>query len=108
MDTVRASLSGSEDSSETVSAYLRAIRRQLRHLPGAGAILAHHSGWQDGDQKRRRERGSSSFRGNVDGTLYLEVSDERGSEDVALSLRTLKRRDGERPRPSTFAGGASR
>ena len=33
----------------------------------------------------------------MDGTLYLEVAGERGGEDVALSLRTLKRRDGERP-----------
>ena len=56
IDTVRASLSGSEDSSEHFSAYLRAVRRILATLPDAGALLAHHTGWHDGDQRRKRER----------------------------------------------------
>ena len=100
VDTVRASLSGSEDSSESVSAYLRSVRRLMTRVPGAATLLLHHSGWQDGDAKRKRERGSSAFRGNVDATLYLEAETydaERG--EARLILRALKVRDGERPAP---------
>ena len=100
VDTVRASLSGSEDNSESVSAYLRAVRRIMTHVPGAAVILAHHSGWQDGENKRKRERGSSAFRGNVEATLYLESEDydaQRG--EAQLTLRALKIRDAERPAP---------
>jgi hypothetical protein len=96
VDTVRASLSGSEDSSESVSAYLRAVRRLMARVPGATFLLAHHAGWQDGETKRKRERGSSAFRGNVDGTVYLEADDydqERGQ--ARLTLTTVKVRDGE-------------
>lgn len=100
IDTVRASLSGSEDSSESVSAYLRAVRRLVSHLPGAAAILTHHAGWQDGEAKRKRERGSSAFRGNVDATLYLETEEyDADKGEARLLLRTLKVRDGERPPP---------
>lgn len=98
VDTVRASMTGSEDSSESVAAYLRVIRRLLARLPGAAAILAHHAGWQDGETQRKRERGSSAWRGNVDYTLYLEAGEydpDRG--EAYLTLRTLKTRDGERP-----------
>jgi len=99
-DTIRASLAGSEDSSEDVSAYLRAARRILAPYPEAGCILAHHSGWQDGEQRRKRERGSSAFRGNADATLYLEVTGEDAEEHLAyLTLRALKVRDEERPAP---------
>lgn len=100
IDTVRASLSGSEDSSEHVSAYLRAVRRLLGGLPGAAAILAHHAGWQDGESQRKRERGSSAWRGNCDATLYLEAGEydaDRG--EAPLTLRTLKVRDAERQAP---------
>ena len=96
VDTVRASLAGSEDSSENVSAYLRAVRRLLRHVPGAAAVLTHHAGWQDGETKRKRERGSSAFRGNVDATLYLEAETyDRDTGTARLTLRTLKSRDTE-------------
>jgi hypothetical protein len=96
IDTVRASMTGSEDSSEHVSAYLRAARRILAATPHAGLILAHHAGWQDGETQKKRERGSSAWRGNVDCTLYLE----RGEYDAVrgegeLTLRVLKARDGE-------------
>jgi len=100
IDTVRASLSGSEDSSEDVSAYLRAVRRIMAAIPGSAWILAHHAGWQDGDSQRKRERGSSAWRGNCDATLYLEAGDydaERG--ETRLTLRALKVRDAERPAP---------
>ena len=100
VDTVRASLAGSEDSSEHASAYLRAVRRIMAPYPQAACILAHHSGWQDGEQKRKRERGSSAFRGNADATLYLESGDEDLEQRIAyLTLRTLKVRDDERPAP---------
>jgi AAA domain len=100
IDTIRASMSGSEDSSEDVSAYLRAVDRIIAPYPDAAAILAHHSGWQDGEVRRRRERGSSAFRGNCDATLYLEVSEEDVENHRAyLTLSALKVRDDERPAP---------
>ena len=52
IDTIRASLAGSEDRSEEVAAYLRAVDRILAPHPQAGCILAHHAGWQDGEVKR--------------------------------------------------------
>ncbi|MCL4822112.1 MAG: AAA family ATPase [Vicinamibacteria bacterium] len=101
LDTLRASMSGSEDSSEDTAAYLRAVRRILAPYPGAGAIVAHHAGWQDSTETRkRRERGSSAIRGNVDATLYLEAGDYDELQHVArLELRALKVRDEERPAP---------
>jgi AAA domain len=99
VDTVRASMIGSEDSSDPVSAYLRAVRRLLTHAPGAGGLLIHHAGWQDGDNARKRERGSSAWRGNCDATLYLEVGDEMPHGGARLVLQTLKVRDGERLAP---------
>ena len=100
VDTVRASLSGSEDSSEHVSAYLRAMRRLMARTPGAAWVLVHHAGWQDGETQRKRGRGSSAWRGNCDATLYLEAGEydaDRG--EAALTLKALKVRDGERPTP---------
>jgi hypothetical protein len=100
IDTVRASLAGSEDSSEHVAAYLRVVRRLMAETPEAAAIIAHHSGWQDSPEtRRRRERGSSAFRGNADATLYLELADEAPDHGAYLVLRTLKVRDEERPAP---------
>ena len=93
IDTVRQSLSGSEDSSENISSYLRAVRRILASVPGAALILVHHSGWQDGDTKRKRERGSSALRGNVDTTLFLEFVEMTEAGHARLKLTTLKSRD---------------
>jgi hypothetical protein len=101
IDTVRASMDGSEDSSEHTSAYLRSVRRLMARVPAAGVILSHHSGWQDGENKRKRERGSSAWRGNVDTTLYLEGGDWVDDTKTArrLTLQTFKVRDGEEPPP---------
>jgi hypothetical protein len=100
IDTVRASMVGSEDSSEHVSAYLRAVRRVLACVPSAAIMLTHHAGWQDGDTQRKRERGSSAWRGNCDATLYLEAGEyDSDSGTAPLTLRTLKVRDNERPAP---------
>lgn len=99
LDTLRASMVGSEDQSENVSAYLRAVRRVLACVPGAGAIVLHHLGWQDGDAKRKRERGSSALRGNVDNTLLLEVTDDHDPAEVRLMLTVLKARDADRGAP---------
>jgi hypothetical protein len=111
IDTVRASLAGSEDSSEHVSAYLRAVRRLAARVPDAGVLLVHHTGWQDGQDPKRRERGSSALRGNVDLTLLLETGEPDG-EGTPLVLRWLKVRDGARPaalalrlRPVVLADG---
>jgi len=100
IDTVRASMTGSEDSSEHVAAYLRAVKRVLAPLPAAAGALAHHAGWQDGETHRKRERGSSAWRGNCDATIYLEAGDyDATTGDAALTMRTLKIRDHERPAP---------
>jgi hypothetical protein len=99
-DTVRASLVGSEDASEPVSAYLRAVARLLAPYPTAAALLAHHAGWQDGETPKKRERGSSALRGNVDGSVYLEAGAYNAELGQApLLLTTHKVRDGERPPP---------
>lgn len=100
IDTIRASMTGNEDASDHTSAYLRVVRRLLAPYPDAAGVLVHHAGWQDGDTKKKRERGSSSWRGNVDATLYLEAGDydaETGS--APLTLSALKVRDSERPAP---------
>jgi hypothetical protein len=101
IDTLRASLAGSEDSSENVSAYLRAVRRLLAPFPDAGAIVIHHSGWQDQRARSRpaRERGSSALRGNVDATYVLEADGGADAGEQKLLLRCLKLRDRERPAP---------
>lgn len=98
IDTVRASLVGSEDGSDDVAAYLRVVRRLLAALPGAAALLTHHAGWQDGEHKKKRERGSSTWRGNCDATFYLELVEyhpDRGEAELQLSA--LKTRDADRP-----------
>ena len=72
----------------------------MAYAQDAAAILAHHAGWQDGETQRKRERGSSAWRGNCDGTLYLEAGEydaDRG--EAQLTLRTLKVRDAEKPAP---------
>jgi hypothetical protein len=99
IDTVRCSMTGSEDNSEAVAAYLRAIRRVMAHAPDAATLLMHHAGWQDSDTRRQRERGSSAWRGNVDATVYVELGDELPRSGARLVLRTLKVRDNERPAP---------
>jgi hypothetical protein len=100
IDTVRASMTGNEDSSEHTAAYLRAVRRVLAPFPDAACVLAHHSGWQDGEHKKKRERGSSSWRGNVDATLYLETDSYQDATGTAeLTLSALKVRDSERSAP---------
>lgn len=100
IDTARASMSGSEDSSEHVAAWLRAARRIMAACPGAALIIAHHSGWQDGEQQRKRERGSSAWRGNCDATVYLEAGEyDRNRGEAPVTLRTLKTRDAERAEP---------
>jgi hypothetical protein len=100
IDTARASMTGSEDSSESVAAYMRGVRRILAAVPGLGGVVMHHAGWQDGENQRKRERGSSAWRGNTDITLYLELEDYCAETAVArLVLRTLKSRDGEKLPP---------
>jgi RecA-family ATPase len=97
MDTVRASHAGSDDASDAAAAYLRSIRRLMTLTPDAAWILSHHAGWQDGETQRKRERGSSTWRGNVDGTLYLERTGDydKSRGEQPLTLTSLKVRDGE-------------
>lgn len=97
IDTARLAFAGSEDSSGDVSAFIRAVRRILAAAaPGAAVLLVHHAGWQDGDAdtRRRRERGSSAWRGNVDATLFLEAGEfDVERRQMPLTLSTLKARD---------------
>jgi hypothetical protein len=100
VDTLRASLTGSEDHSEDVAGYLRAVRRLLAPYPEAGALVVHHAGWQDGETRRKRERGSSALRGNIDATLYVEITEEALEQGRAyLTLSALKIRDDTKPAP---------
>jgi len=99
VDTIRASMVGSEDRSEDAAAYLRAVRRIAARVPGAAIVLAHHTGWLDGDSQRRRERGSSAWRGNCDATFFLETEADQAHGSAPLILRALKVRDDERPAP---------
>jgi len=72
----------------------------MARVPGAACILAHHAGWQDGERKRKRERGSSAFRGNVDATCFLEAGEyDADRREARLTLHSLKIRDDERPAP---------
>lgn len=100
-DTARASMAGSEDASDSVAAYIRAVRHVIGAARGAAALVIHHAGWQDGEQRRKRERGSSAWRGNSDYTLFLErngeYDDQRGEQ--TLVIRVLKSRDGEEGAP---------
>lgn len=100
VDTIRASLAGSEDASENAAAYLRAVRRILSTAPGCAGILTHHAGWQDGDTKRKRERGSSAWRGNADATIYLEAGDyDPLRRETPITLHTHKARDAGQAAP---------
>jgi hypothetical protein len=93
IDTVRASMAGDESSSKDASEYLRVVRRiQREAAPESFVLLNHHTGWLDGDTKKKRERGSSDFRGNVETSIYLEKT---GTLDgnVTLTLLFVKVRD---------------
>lgn len=100
VDTARSAMTGSEDSSENVAPFIRASRRLLAAAPTAATWIIHHAGWQDGEQKRKRERGSSAWRGLVEVTLFLEIDSESddGSE-TRLIMRTLKARGSPKGRP---------
>jgi hypothetical protein len=98
IDTVRASMTGKEDGSDATSAYVRVARRTVSAAPHAACVLIHHAGWQDGDAPKKRERGSSAWRGNVDATMYLEAGDyDEHTGTVPITLSALKVRDAERP-----------
>lgn len=100
IDTARASMAGDENSSSDVAAYMRMIHRVMAHAPGAAVILTHHAGWQDGETRKARERGSSAWRGNSDVVLYLEAGKyDRDSGTAELALSVLKTRDAERAAP---------
>ncbi len=100
-DTARASMRGNEDDSDTVAAYIRAVKRIGAVVPTAALVVMHHAGWQDGESKRKRERGSSAWRGNADASFYLEQQGDynRDTGEAALVLSTLKTRDGEKSAP---------
>jgi hypothetical protein len=97
VDTLRATLAGSEDASDNIAGYVNALRAVLAdEAPDACAIVTHHSGWGDNEQRttKRRERGSSAIRGNSDCVLLLEKNGDLGNGEQRLILSTLKCRDG--------------
>jgi hypothetical protein len=68
--------------------------------PAGGLHPRHHAGWQDGETQRKRERGSSAWRGNCDATFYLEAGEyDKDNGTAELTLNALKVRDAERPAP---------
>lgn len=88
LDTLRMALGGSEDSSADVSEFLSCARRMSKTVAPAAVLILHHLGWQDSDAPKKRERGSSALRGNVDRTWLL----------AGGVLRELKARDGQKGR----------
>ncbi len=102
VDTARMAMTGSEDPSENVAAFLRSLRRAVFAVtvtPKAAIGLVHHSGWQDGERPRMRERGSSAWRANSDVVLFLSTDDDSDPKAVRLTLTTLKNRDAEKLSP---------
>lgn len=100
IDTVSASLVGDENSSSQIADYLRAIRRvQAQEAPLAGTLLIHHTGWQDGESPKLRERGSSALRGNVDVSLLLKSGGGPVGEKAPLQLLWQKVRESKQPAP---------
>lgn len=100
VDTFRRAMTGSEDPSDNVSAFLRALTRIMRDAPYAGCLGLHHSGWVAGNASKKRERGSSAWRGNSDAVLYLQRKEEAvGGTAVRLSLTTEKARNAARSAP---------
>lgn len=103
VDTARDAMTGSEDPSENVSAFMRSLRRSVFTVtvtPKAAIAVIHHSGWQDGDNARKRERGSSAWRANSDVVLFLSEDKENPDpKAVRLTLTTLKNRDAEKAPP---------
>jgi hypothetical protein len=93
-------MTGSDSSDDTVAAFMRAVRRIAAAHPTLAIVIVHHTGWQDGETKRARERGSSVWRGNCDITLLLERGEhdsDRG--ECRLTLTQLKGRDEEDATP---------
>ncbi|MEO8500806.1 MAG: AAA family ATPase [Vicinamibacteria bacterium] len=102
VDTARMAMTGSEDPSDNVAAFLRSLRRAVFAVtvtPQAAIGLVHHSGWQDGENARKRERGSSAWRANSDVVVFVDTDDDSDLKAVRLTLTTLKNRDAEKAPP---------
>lgn len=100
IDTVRRAMTGSDSDDSQVAAFLRAVSRVMVEAPQAACMSLHHSGWVAGDPAKKRERGSSVWRGNSDAVLYLEsVGATADRSEVRLELSTLKVRNVAQPPP---------
>jgi hypothetical protein len=74
LDPLRPLLSGNENDSAELALFFTQLRQVIGPfgpLPGAAALVIHHTGWQDTQLSVARERGSSDLRAVADVTLVL-------------------------------------
>ena len=96
IDTMRASMRGSENDDAAIADYVGVVRSALCEVaPNATVLIYHQTGWQDGKEAKKRERGSSVIRGNTEGAIFLERLGERDGRDQKLRLSLMKQRDGD-------------
>lgn len=93
-DTVARTMSGDENSSEDMTAYVRALDR-LRTATGACLLTIHHSGHAD----KTRGRGSSVLRAALD----AEFSATRDKDANLGTLRATKSKDSTPPNPLGYS-----
>jgi RecA-family ATPase len=74
LDPLRPLLAGNENDSTELALFFTQLRQVIGPfgpLPGAAALVIHHTGWQDTQLSVARERGSSDIRAAADVTLVL-------------------------------------
>lgn len=81
IDTLHRNMSGDENSSQDIGAFINNIDMYFKPL-GAATLVCHHSGHGQKD----RSRGSSSIRGSMDG----EFSTTKSGGGVALACHKSK------------------
>lgn len=81
LDTMRATLGGSDSDDEAVAEYMSGAARLARET-GAHVMTLHHTGWQV-----ERERGSTVLRAAADTVLLVS------RDDQTVRLSHLKQRD---------------
>lgn len=91
IDTLHRNMSGDENSSQDIGAFINNIDMYFKPL-GAATLVCHHSGHGQKD----RSRGSSSIRGSMDG----EFSTTKSGGGVALTCH--KSKDFESLKPMQF------
>lgn len=95
IDTLAQTLSGEENSSTDVSAYLREIGLWFRNAWGSSVLLVHHTGHSAPD----RSRGSSALGANPDYVFAVL----RDGEEMLATVENHKQKEDERIAPVTFS-----